>query len=194
MVQQRRSQLGGCVALFVALLALPISAHAEWTFIRGDANGDGVINIADVIFDLNVLFSQESGNCHDARDANDDGSNDIADTIFILDFLFSVTGNSPSAPWSDCGTDPTTDALDCTGPVTSCPELIAGCTTNSDCPAGEFCRTATGNCGGTGDCLLIPFICTLQFDPVCGCDGTDYTNECLAWAAGTSVDFSGMCP
>jgi hypothetical protein len=30
--------------------------------------------------------------------------------------------------------------------------------------------------------------------PVCGCDGTDYSNECQALGAGVSVASNGECP
>ena len=151
------------------------------------------MDIADAIFNLGFLFSQGPGPCLDAMDANDDGGNNIADAIFTLGLLFSG-GAAPSAPFPDCGDDPTSDALDCAGPLTGCPEVPSGCTTNGDCAAGEFCMTATGDCGGVGTCTAIPFICPGIFAPVCGCDGNDYASDCNAWASGTSVDVNGSCP
>ena len=35
--------------------------------------------------------------------------------------------------------------------------------------------------------------CNRNWDPVCGCNGQTYANECNAEAAGVSVDFSGAC-
>ena len=182
-----------CGILLVSLFAVTAPANAEWSFIRGDANGDGALNIADAIFNLGFLFTQGPGPCLDAMDANDDGSNNIADAIFALDILFGGGGTTPDAPFPACGEDPTADVLDCAGPLTGCPEVASGCTTNGDCGAGEFCMTALGNCGSAGTCEAIPFACQAVFDPVCGCDGNTYSNECVAWAAGTSADTSGAC-
>ena len=83
------------------------------SFIRGDRNGDGGIDIADAIGILGFLFSGETATCLDALDSNDDGSVNIADGIYLLDFLFSG-GTPPPAPHPNAGVDPTADTLDCT--------------------------------------------------------------------------------
>jgi hypothetical protein len=57
--------------------------------IRGDANQDDRVDIADAIRILGFLFKgAERVPCPDAADANDDGKIDIADSIRILFFLF----------------------------------------------------------------------------------------------------------
>ena len=87
---------------------------AELEFIRGDGNGDGIIDVADPIYGLNYLFSDEKSTtpCEDALDANDDGETDIADPVYLLAFLFSQ-GIAPPAPFPDCGADPSEDELGC---------------------------------------------------------------------------------
>ncbi len=60
------------------------------SFIRGDANGDGMINIADAVRVLHYLF--QAGTvpaCMNASDANDDSVIDISDAVSILLYLFS---------------------------------------------------------------------------------------------------------
>lgn len=53
------------------------------------------------------------------------------------------------------------------------------------------CRTCFdfGFLGRSDDC-----ICTLQYDPVCGKDGKEYSNSCFAQCAGVPVDCDQECP
>ena len=88
-------------------------------FRRGDANGDGLFNIADAIATLGFLFSGGAMNCADAGDSNDDGLVNIADGITVLGALFSGGGAPPAPGPNTCGVDPTDDALDC--------EIYIGC-------------------------------------------------------------------
>jgi hypothetical protein len=37
-------------------------------------------------------------------------------------------------------------------------------------------------------------MCSREFVPVCGCDGSTYSNACEAASAGARVDFEGQCP
>jgi len=65
------------------------------------------------------------------------------------------------------------------------------------CGDGQFCQFETGVCGAgdqAGECALRPEACTLEFNPVCGCDGQTYPNECAAFADGVSVRTLGECP
>lgn len=78
-------------------------------FIRGDANADIALNIADAIRILAHLFANDAVACMDAADANDDDAVDIADAIFVVGHLFLATP-APPAPYPGCGADPTNDA------------------------------------------------------------------------------------
>lgn len=90
-------------------------------FRRGDANRDGVVDIADPIWIHNFLFpglGAATLPCELAADANDDEIVDLADVMRILEWLFTLGAPPLVAP--ECGLDPTTGQL--------------GCELTSDCP------------------------------------------------------------
>jgi len=91
-----------------------IAPERPQTFRRGDANSDGMLDIADPIIVLAYLFQGTALPCLDAADSNDDGSLNIADGIRLLNFLFfdQLPDNAPPLDGL-CRLDSTTDALGC---------------------------------------------------------------------------------
>ncbi len=97
-------------------------------FIRGDANVDGVVNIADVIRILGVLFPHPNNpmpplSCLDAARVNGDTAFNIADAIFLLGALFSGPNgpNSIPPPFPGCGLDTSFTAAGCDVGPSICP-------------------------------------------------------------------------
>ncbi|MEM7165042.1 MAG: metallophosphoesterase [Planctomycetota bacterium] len=80
-------------------------------FVRGDANADGTVNVADAVKSLGYLFSQEVVECLRALDTNTDLGTDIADPVWLLSYLFS-SGLPPAAPFPNCGSE-AASALTC---------------------------------------------------------------------------------
>ena len=94
---------------------LKIRRNAPLPFLRGDANGDTRVDIADAVATLGHLFlGDRELRCPDAADATDDGKLDLTDAVATLRFLFLGEGSIPP-PWPDPGLDPTPDGLECAG-------------------------------------------------------------------------------
>lgn len=88
-------------------------------FVRGDADGNARVNIADAIFTLSYLFlSGAEPDCGDAADTNDDGIIEMSDAVLMLTGIFH--GEPLPAPYPVCDFDPTSDALSC-GFASYCP-------------------------------------------------------------------------
>ncbi len=67
------------------------------------------------------------------------------------------------------------------------------CDGNEDCDGESFCaRTACGD--ATGRCARKPLLCNESVAPVCGCDGTNYWNDCLRRQHGASAASVEECP
>ncbi|MGE3164632.1 MAG: SUMF1/EgtB/PvdO family nonheme iron enzyme [Planctomycetota bacterium] len=105
-------------AIWVVMAWAPATVHAD--FVRGDANGDGVVSLPDPIQTLSFLFIGGSVPCLDAADSNDDGVVDLVDATVTLAHLFSGGAALP-APFPGCGGDPTSDSLACAVTPAACP-------------------------------------------------------------------------
>jgi CotH protein/lamin tail-like protein/Big-like domain-containing protein/PA14 domain-containing protein len=102
---------------FLVLIAFFTAAAAGRsradTFVRGDSNLDGRVDISDAVSILNCQFlGTNCTTCDDAADTNDDGSVDISDAVYLLSYAF-LGGNAPPAPFPSLGVDPTDDGHTC---------------------------------------------------------------------------------
>ena len=79
-------------------------------------------------------------------------------------------------------------------------ETACGGWLGETCEPDEYCEFGaidTHTCDyadASGVCTARPEACIQVFDPVCGCNGRTYGNECAANAAGTDAIASGECP
>ena len=89
-------------------------APVDQDFIRGNGNGDGVVDISDSVFILMHLFLGLGTEppCLDALDTDDNATVEITDAIYGLNALFTG-GPPPPQPYPGCAGDPTDDTLGC---------------------------------------------------------------------------------
>ena len=68
--------------------------HASYVM-RGDANADGVINVADIVYLVNFLYRGGIDPCPmESGDATCDGIVNVADIVFLVNYLYRE-GNPP---------------------------------------------------------------------------------------------------
>jgi hypothetical protein len=77
------------------------------------------------------------------------------------------------------------------------PAVTCGGITGTPCPGNQICDvTLRGACQGadlSGVCVAPPDACAEIYQPVCGCDGRTYSNDCERLRARVQIDHEGPC-
>jgi hypothetical protein len=84
---------------------------------------------------------------------------------------------------------PLDHAGECSEEGKKCGPILGG-----TCPEGEVCNIPSCKKGATGYCVKPAEKCeTLMYQPVCGCDGETYADECNRIQAGVPFAYKGEC-
>ena len=83
--------------IFFVLASSPVLAYDF--FVRGDANLDGIIGIADAVYLVSYIFAGgQAPNPWASGDANCDRTVDISDAVYLVAYIF----NGGLAPCAGC--------------------------------------------------------------------------------------------
>lgn len=64
------------------------------------------------------------------------------------------------------------------------------------CDTGLWCEPQSGRCASPnprGRCVSVPMVCTMEYKPVCGCNGKTLSNDCVRRNAQIAKKHDGAC-
>jgi hypothetical protein len=103
-----------------------------------------------------------------------------------LALMLACSGDDDPSGAPDAGDKP--DAAE--------PGNLCGGLAGAQCAATAYCDYKAHSCGSSdasGTCEERPDVCPDLIDPVCGCDGMVYQNECKANLAGVDPSATAEC-
>jgi subtilisin family serine protease len=72
-----------------AFLGLGRINFIKAAYLEGDANGNGSVNVGDVVFLINYVFREGPGSIPpEAGDANCDGETNVGDAVYLINYIF----------------------------------------------------------------------------------------------------------
>ena len=66
----------------------------------------------------------------------------------------------------------------------------------TSCDTGLWCDPQPGRCASSkarGRCVAVPMFCTMNYQPVCGCNGNTYSNDCVRRSEQIAKKHDGAC-
>lgn len=77
----------------------PLQLDVIFDYIKGDANGDGIVAIADAVAIANYIFDHPSTSFNEtAADVNGDGKITISDAVSVVNIILNNGGGASAAP------------------------------------------------------------------------------------------------
>jgi len=73
---------------------------------------------------------------------------------------------------------------------------ICGGIAGLECEDGLWCDLQSPACKGNdlaGVCVKVPEVCSQDYNPVCGCDGKSYSNDCHRQMKKVRKNYDGKC-